>query len=61
MNSNGKDREKDIGFEFYIDYVFVTHKVTIFTAQASKKPQNLTVDLSADDGTLLVRLCKSIY
>ena len=59
MISYGKDREKDKGSEFYFDYVFVTHKVTLQNAalQASEKPQNLTVDLSADDGIVLGGRC----
>ena len=65
MRSYGKDRAKDKGFEYYFDGyphdVFVTHKGTIFTAKAKcsrsltskREPQNLTVDLSADDRTVL--------
>ena len=38
VRSYGKDRAKDKGFEFYFDGyphdVFVTHKGTIFTAEA---------------------------
>ena len=65
MRSYGKDREKDKGFEFYFDYVFVTHKVTIFTAKRSltskRETQNLTVDLSADETVLSGRFsCKVV-
>ena len=53
--SYGKDREKDKCFEFYFDYVFVIKSQSSLqnaALQASEKPQNLTVDLSADNGTV---------
>ena len=65
MRSYGKDRAKDKGFEFYFDGyphdVFIANKGTVFAAkakcsrslQAREKPHNLTVDLRADDGTVL--------
>ena len=60
-----KKGAKDKGFEFYFDGyshdVFVTHKGTMLSVvealQASEKPHNLTVDLSADDGTVLDGRC----
>ena len=65
MWSYEKDRAKDKGFEFYFDGyphdLFVTHKGTMLSVvtalQASEKPHNLAVDLSADDGTVLDGRC----